>query len=397
MGMFSYMCKISGEQIRSDLDEYDKHKNVIRLYYLKNGKIIEEMHGLYNGYGAVETEDQTFHCIYDENGNPNFLGDGAVIEDGRYISGEILEGIYLDMPNDMYHSLDALNSSKLKCLSKSGRHYYRQVHDELAKSVSTQLKKTFDRGTLAHAMILEPEIVHKEFARDVDKDELLERGELLISQDDLKSYCKEHKLKVSGNKKELSARILEHDSTVRIYDVIETQHRLANINKHMIDAKTWDAAERMYRSHKEHYYSNIAIQDGFPELTVIARCPNTGMLCRVRFDYISRLSFATDVKTAASADPLKVKYQMRDLRYDLQQAYYTYVASLAGINLTGFMFSYIETDHADICQPYELDELTIVRATNDMHTLMAQLKQAEELGDYQGYASKDTVITLSLV
>lgn len=70
MGMFSYMCRISGEQIRSDLDGSDDCKNVVRLYYLKNGKVVEEMHGLYNGYGAVEPEYQTFHCIYDENGNP---------------------------------------------------------------------------------------------------------------------------------------------------------------------------------------------------------------------------------------------------------------------------------------------------------------------------------------
>ena len=332
----------------------------------------------------------------DDEGNYTFLKDGVVI-DGVYVSGELIEGIYVDMPNELYHSLPALNSSKLKCLDRSGKHYYRMVHDDKGKTVSTQLQKTFDRGTLAHAMILEPEIVHQEFARDLDKAELQEQGNLLITADELKAYCKEHGLKVSGNKSELIERILEHNPAVRIYDDLLKKHHLANEGKYLIDATVWDSAERMYKSHKAHTYSNLAIQNGFPELTIIARCENTGMLCRVRFDYLSRLSFATDVKTANAADPLKVKYQMRDLRYDLQQAYYTYVASLAGINLTGFMFSYIETDNADICQPYELDDASVHKATEEMHMLMAELKQAEDIGEYRGYASKDTVITISLV
>ena len=40
---------------------------------------------------------------YDDEGVENFLDE----------DGELIEGIYLDMPNDVYHALPALSSSKL--------------------------------------------------------------------------------------------------------------------------------------------------------------------------------------------------------------------------------------------------------------------------------------------
>ncbi len=55
MGMFSYMDRITGEQICGG----DK----VRLYRLVKGKVVEEMRGTYNNYGAVDVEDQTYHAV----------------------------------------------------------------------------------------------------------------------------------------------------------------------------------------------------------------------------------------------------------------------------------------------------------------------------------------------
>ncbi|OUX87093.1 MAG: hypothetical protein CBB95_09705 [Alteromonas sp. TMED35] len=55
MGMFSYMDKITGEQICGG-DE-------VRLYRLVKGNVVEEMRGIYNCYGAVDVEDQTYHAV----------------------------------------------------------------------------------------------------------------------------------------------------------------------------------------------------------------------------------------------------------------------------------------------------------------------------------------------
>lgn len=60
MGMFSYMCQISGKQICAG----DK----VRLYRLVNGKVREEMRGVYDCYGAVEEQANTYHALYDGSG-----------------------------------------------------------------------------------------------------------------------------------------------------------------------------------------------------------------------------------------------------------------------------------------------------------------------------------------
>lgn len=52
MGCFSFICKESGMPVASDSFSGD----AVRLYLLKNGKVIEEMRGHYDSYGRVFTD-----------------------------------------------------------------------------------------------------------------------------------------------------------------------------------------------------------------------------------------------------------------------------------------------------------------------------------------------------
>ena len=49
MGCFSFVCKESGMPVASDSFSGD----AVRMYLLKDGKVIEEMHGHYDSYGRV--------------------------------------------------------------------------------------------------------------------------------------------------------------------------------------------------------------------------------------------------------------------------------------------------------------------------------------------------------
>ena len=49
MGCFSFICKNSGKSAKSDSLSGDR----VHLYLLKNGKVIESMHGNYDSYGRV--------------------------------------------------------------------------------------------------------------------------------------------------------------------------------------------------------------------------------------------------------------------------------------------------------------------------------------------------------
>ena len=54
MGCFSFICKESGLPVASDSFSGD----AVRMYLLKNGKVIEEMRGHYDSYGRVFTADK---------------------------------------------------------------------------------------------------------------------------------------------------------------------------------------------------------------------------------------------------------------------------------------------------------------------------------------------------
>lgn len=51
MGCFSWLCKECGKGIRSDSINGEK----VKLFLLKNSRVIDEMEGEYNSYGAVFT------------------------------------------------------------------------------------------------------------------------------------------------------------------------------------------------------------------------------------------------------------------------------------------------------------------------------------------------------
>jgi hypothetical protein len=64
MGCFSFVCKESGLPVASSSFDGD----AVRMYLLKNGKVIEEMRGHYDSYGRVfkdSTYDDSFEWKMD--------------------------------------------------------------------------------------------------------------------------------------------------------------------------------------------------------------------------------------------------------------------------------------------------------------------------------------------
>jgi len=54
MGCFSFLCQVCGKAILSNSFQGEK----VRLFLLKDGKIIERMEGEYDSYGKVFTPEQ---------------------------------------------------------------------------------------------------------------------------------------------------------------------------------------------------------------------------------------------------------------------------------------------------------------------------------------------------
>lgn len=93
MGCFSFLCKESGLPVASDSVSGD----AVRMYLLKNGKLIEEMRGHYDSYGRVfnsSTCEESFEWKTDWNEVCDLMftkneGDGIAVVLEKYFTGKI--------------------------------------------------------------------------------------------------------------------------------------------------------------------------------------------------------------------------------------------------------------------------------------------------------------------
>lgn len=329
---------------------------------------------------------------FDANGEPNYLD----------ANGELVEGIYLNMPNGLYHSLPAISSTKLKDFSKGAPYYKRKHIDEKDKELTETQKNAFLRGTLTHELVLEPDNFYDRYFRELNKDDY---PNALSTAEDIKAALADAGLKVSGKKDDLIARLLAHDPDAQIFDHMAEQNRLKHGEpkegefegetmmlyggKRPIKSDAWDDAMRATQTVRDEDQADLAIQNGLPEVTIIARCPQTGLMLKVKFDWLRFDDEAVDLKTTLSTDPSKFRRQFMDLKYDIQQAFYTYVAGLIGINIKRFLFVAVEFLHQDVCIPFTRSPRRIKEGQDELHYYLPKFAHCLETNtwksDYSGF------------
>lgn len=322
---------------------------------------------------------------FDTNGEPNYIDS----------NGELIEGIYINMPNDLYHSLPALSSSQLKEFKESPPHYYRRYLSGIEVKRTLQTQRTLDAGTLGHELILEPEDFHNKYFRELLA---IDEPDALHTEAQIKVELEKHNLKTTGTKAIKAERLLKHNPNSRVFDdlqrknrdkegqqstaIIEGEEKTLYGGKLGVDGQVWDSALRIVKSLKNEPQADAFINYGLPEVAIISRCPRSGLLLKVKFDWLRFDDETADVKTTRSANPDDFSRQMRSLKYDLQQAFYTYVASLAGIHIRRFLFVAVEYASADYCQLFKIKESRLVKAFEDMHQAKDEFVECKRTGKW---------------
>lgn len=377
---------------------------------------------------------------YDASGKPTFIND----------NGELIEGIYLDMPNDVYHSLDALSSTGLKTFVDCPARYYRDYLSGITRKRTLALKRTFDAGTYGHELCLEPAGFYERYYREAVASDY---PDALTTVDQIESALVAAGLPAKEGKSEKIARLLRLDPTVDVsllktvadideklvalgaskteskldkalrlcevskevvvFDLVAEELRLSHgerkesVNpetgevivtyggKRGIDGVVFDDAHRVQKSVRNHKEANVYISNGLPEVAIIARCHITGMMLKVKFDWLRFDDEAVDLKTTAqSVKPEDFRRQLINLNYDVQQVFYTYVASLANITIRAFTFVAVEYGSADVCQPYRLSHQRVLKANNTMYNALMEFKRCKETDVWYGYLKEDSTIEL---
>lgn len=335
----------------------------------------------------------------DEHGEetPNFLDE----------NGELVEGIYFGVPNDVYHALPALSSSKIKDFAKQATRYAKTEVHNIERRVTTAQQKTFDAGTIAHAVSLEPLRFFDEYFRlpvQSDYPDALHTNEQInqalceaglpltegrtgkrarlvranpnetvspsITVRDLDALLVKNGLSKSESKAEKGLRLMEADPSQQVFELIveaakAKQGEPSTVHaedgevtlyggKMPVSGQMWDDAMRIVQVIRKHPEAVSALSNGFAEVTMIARCSVTGLWIKAKFDWLSVLDTAADVKTTLSTVPSKFKRQVKELKYDVQDAFYCYVAEMLGIHIRTFTFVAVEFVNAINCQPFML-------------------------------------------
>jgi exodeoxyribonuclease VIII len=116
---------------------------------------------------------------------------------------------------------------------------------------------------------------------------------------------------------------------------------------------------------QESIYANKQAADllnknGFSELSFFAKSPNTGVLCKCRFDYLTADRIAIDVKKTQDAQAEAFSKSIANYRYYVQQAFYSDVFNWAtGQDLQDFLFLAVEEESPNYSKLWRLTDESV--------------------------------------
>lgn len=255
-------------------------------------------------------------------------------------------GVYLDIPNDEYHSSAGISNTGLGQILQSPYHYWSHNLDP-ARPTRPQTRPQED-GHIAHCAILEPD----EFVNRYVVGPQVSRATKAW-----KEFCEIHDDKT----------VIQPDQYARAMRQRDAAWKIPEIAK--------------------------ALSKGNPEVSAVARDPDSGALCRVRPDFVHDVDDSTvilvDVKTYSTADPAEFARQCARMSYHRQAAYYTDIYKIAsGKVVAGFIFLSVEMLWPNAASAAVLDEDSMFAGLVQYQRALDLYAQCLEQDRWPGYSDK---------
>jgi len=197
------------------------------------------------------------------------------------------------MTNEEYHRAEGVSKSGLDLINRSPAHFRYSATREPTRSMTL--------GTATHAAILEPELYASQYIA-------------LPEGVDRRSSVYKEAIKERGE------------------DSILTRGEA-------------DRIDGMTASVRSNLHASAILSAGYAEQSIFATDPETGVIVRIRPDWISAGLACLDLKTAADASDDGFAKSVANYRYHVQQAFYTDVFKWAtGDKFSDFGFLVVESD-----------------------------------------------------
>ena len=233
------------------------------------------------------------------------------------------------LSNAEYHGGPGVSSSELKYLLQSFSHwqeYHREKDEKRQKRADgeekvTKAKDAKDKGSLVHALILEPHTVEAEFACMPEKPEGM-LSNVAAAKAALAEAGQPTKATKAEDVYEAVHQVLPSAITPARWE--ERLKELAK-QKTLLHPDEWAAAHDCAKSVLTHPVAGDYFKDGFAEESFYAIDPGSGLLRKCRLDYLKFVGgglHALDVKTIRDASGDACMKEVGDRDYLLSAAYY---------------------------------------------------------------------------
>lgn len=239
-----------------------------------------------------------------------------------------------ELSSDDYHAGSGISVTGLKLLGRSPAHYRAGF-----KSQSTALVI----GTALHAAALEPEDFDEEFVVAEGFDSRRDKG--------YKRWSEQQ-------------------------------------DRHIILPKEMEDVTGMKNALQHNRDASMLLSGAAFETSCFANDPETGELCRCRFDAFTQNGYIVDLKTTTDARPQAVARKIADLGYYIQQAFYTDVPFWAtGQKPLGFVFVFVEKEPPYAVCCYELDGADVARGRAAYRKLLNRYHECKSSENWPAYGS----------
>lgn len=306
------------------------------------------------------------------------------VHPGDYPPGTLMK----NLPESTYRSAPGLSSTQLKTFANESPKHYQLKY--LARTLETPICDTMLLGSLVHAMVLEPDAYHQRYEQELD---LSDHPGALHTSEDLKGYCRQHGLKLTGVKRDLIERVRAHNAKILIWD--DLLRRQQHSRKTVISRALWSKARVMHDGVFANPDATELLARGDPEVSVWGQLhsdDDSPLLCKCRPDWLAS-DVCVDLKTCACASPAAFSRDCARFGYDLQQVHYTDTLASIGREVS-FLFIAVESTPPHLCQVYMIPDDEIALARERYYRLLSRLAQCQQNDDWPGYAPSSSYLNL---
>lgn len=251
-------------------------------------------------------------------------------------------GLHPDIPAADYHAWDACSFSRLNILRTKTAAHLKEAMDHPPPQTDAMRF-----GSAVHTAVLQPELFERQWAVKQPRSEgFMAHNKALIEQ-----------------------------------------------GFGLLSEAEWEACGRMRDAVRNHPTA-VRVLGGEAERSAVWTDPETGLLCKARFDDIRRSTCVVDLKTTTDASPNAFSRSIFNYGYHLQAAHYMAGALALGIEVNHFVIIAVEKDPPYALKVYRIQDDAFWAGEEDRQRLMIEYKRCVKTGQWPSYPVEPEDISL---